>query len=264
MDLPRSHHPVKNPITALIVDDEPLARERIRSLLAKEPDIAIVAECADGEEAVAAIQQHAPDLLFLDVQMPEMNGFEVLDSLGAERLPVVIFVTAYDQHALKAFEAHALDYLLKPFKQSRFKQAVQRAREQLANQQAGAVSQRLLELLGERKPEAAHLTRLAVRVNDRVIFVKTDEIDWIEAAGNYLVVHAGKESHIVRETMTALETKLAPGRFLRISRSTIVNADRIKELQPLFHGEHVVVLRDGKQLTMTRGLREVQELLKFS
>jgi two-component system LytT family response regulator len=251
-------------IKTLIVDDEPLARERVRSLLVKEPDVEIVAECANGEEAVAAVRQHAPELLFLDVQMPGLTGFEVLEALGAERLPIVIFVTAYDQHALKAFEVHALDYLLKPFKQARFRQAVQRAREQIENKQAGAASQRLLEMLSSRQPEKGRLTRLVVKENDRVLFVRTEQIDYIESAGNYLVVHVGKQSHVIRETLTALEGQLAPEKFLRISRSAIVNVERIKELQPLFNGEHIVVLHDGKRLPMTRGLREVQEVLKFA
>jgi two-component system, LytTR family, response regulator len=248
----------------LIVDDEPLARERIRTLLKDEPEVEIVGECANGTEAVGAIRKGSPDLVFLDVQMPAMGGFEVLQALAKERLPLVIFVTAYDQHALKAFEAHALDYLLKPFKQARFKAAVQRARETLANQQAGAVSKNLLALLEQARPEPERLTRIPVRVGERVIFVKTAQIEYIESAGNYVVLHAGKENHVVRETLTALEEKLAPKQFLRINRSTLVNPDQIKELQPLFKGEYAVLLNNGKQLTMTRGIREVQELLKFS
>jgi two-component system LytT family response regulator len=262
-------------IRTLIVDDEPLARERIRSLLAQEPDIQIAGECANGTEALAAIKAHSPDLLFLDVQMPGMDGFELLRNLATEQLPSVIFVTAYDQHAVKAFEVHALDYLLKPFKQARFKQTVQRAREALASRQAGNLSKNLLAFLGsqaqpqsqlpaERRAEPELLTRIPVRVGERLLFVKTDQIDYIEAAGNYVVLHAGKEHHVVRETLTALEARLGPKRFLRISRSSLVNVDQIKELQPLFKGEHAVLLHSGKQLTMTRGLREVQELLKFA
>ena len=251
-------------IRTLIIDDEPLARERIRTLLQGEQDFEVVAECGDGPAALAAIRKQAPDLVFLDVQMPGMGGFEVLQALGKEKLPLVIFVTAYDQHALKAFEIHALDYLLKPFKPARFKQTVQRAREMLANQQAGAATKNLLQLLGAAKPEREHLTRLAVRVGERVLFVKTEHIDYIESAGNYVVVHAGKENHVVRDTLTALEEKLDAKQFLRISRSTLVNLDQVKELQPLFNGEHAVVLQNGKQLTMTRGIREVQEALKFA
>ena len=250
-------------IRTLIIDDEPLARERIRTLLQSEPEVELLEECADGPAGLAAIRKHSPDLVFLDVQMPGMGGFELLQELEAERLPLVIFVTAYDQHALKAFEIHALDYLLKPFKPARFRQTVQRARETLAKEQAGAATQSLLQLLGAAKPPAERLARLAVRVGEKVLFVKTEHIDYIESAGNYVVVHVGKENHVVRDTLTALEQKLDPKQFLRISRSTLVNLDQVKELQPLFKGEHVVVLHRGQQLTMTRGIREVQQALKF-
>jgi two-component system LytT family response regulator len=251
-------------IQALIVDDEPLARERIRSMLRDEADIEIVGECGDGPAAVTAIKKLSPDLLFLDVQMPGMDGFEVLRAIGKDRMPVVIFVTAYDQHALKAFEAHALDYLLKPFKPVRFKETVQRAREHLANREAGAVSKNLVALLGQARPEREFITRIAVKTGERTVFVKTAQIDYVESAGNYVVLHVGKESHVVRETMTALEDNLDPKKFVRISRSMLVNADQIKELQPLFKGEHAVVLHNGRQLTMTRGVRELHEALKFS
>jgi|ERR1043166_4728863 two-component system LytT family response regulator len=252
-------------IRALIIDDEPLARERIRSFLRDEPDVEVLAECANGNEAVTAVKKHSPDLIFLDVQMPGLGGFDVLRALGKDRLPLVIFVTAYDQHALKAFEVHALDYLLKPFKQARFKQTIQRAREAISSRHSGAIPQNLLDLLGQAtKPAVERLTRIPVKTNDRVIFIKTDQIHYIEAAGNYLVLHTAKENHVVRETLTSLEEKLDPKLFLRINRSTLVNLEQIKELQPLFKGEHAVVLLNGKQLTMTRGIREVQEVLKFS
>lgn len=251
-------------IRTLIVDDEPLARERIRTLLQGEADIEILAECPDGNAALAAIRKHAPDLVFLDVQMPGLGGFEVLQALDEEQMPLVIFVTAYDQHALRAFEIHALDYLLKPFKPARLKQTVQRARETLANQQAGAATKNLLELINGAKPTRERLSRLAVRVGERVLFVRVEQIEYIESAGNYVVVHVAKENHVVRDTLTALEEKLDPKQFLRISRSTLVNLDAVKELQPLFKGEHAVVLHNGKQLTMTRGIREVQEALKFT
>src|SRR5204863_3401954 len=184
--------------------------------------------------------------------------------LGKEPMPLVIFVTAYDQHALKAFEVHALDYLLKPFKQARFKQTVQRARETLASRQGGVLPKGLLELLGQAKPVVERLTRIPVKTGERVIFVKTEHIHYIEAAGNYLVLHTAKENHVVRETLTSIEEKLDPKQFLRINRSMLVNLEQIKELQPLFKGDHAVVLLSGKQLTMTRGIREVQEVLKFS
>jgi len=251
-------------IRALIVDDEPLARERVRSMLYDEADIEIAGECGDGPAAVAAIRKLSPDLLFLDVQMPGMDGFEVLRAVGKDRMPVVIFVTAYDQHAVKAFEAHALDYLLKPFKPARFKETVQRAREHLANRQAGVVSKNLAALLGQAKPERDFISRIAVKTGERTVFVKTSQIDYVESAGNYVVLHVGRENHVVRETLTALEGQLDPKKFVRISRSMLVNADQIKELQPLFKGEHAVVLHSGKQLTMTRGVRELQEALKFA
>ena len=253
-------------IRTLIVDDEPLARERIRTLLQAEPDIVIAGECSNGVEALKALEAGPADLLFLDIQMPGMGGFEFLQALPAEKRPLTIFVTAFDQHALKAFEVHALDYLLKPFKPARFKETVQRARQILSTRQAGNASQNLQALLDSLKPspEPERLTRIPVRTGEKVVFVKTAQIDYIESAGNYVVLHAGKENHVVRETMTALEDKLDPKQFLRISRSTLVNVEQIKELQPLFKGEHAVVLHNGKQLTMTRGIREVQEALKFS
>lgn len=251
-------------IRTVIVDDEPLARERIRSLLAEEPDVEVAAECGTGMQALAVIKKESPDLVFLDIQMPGMNGFEVLQALGKGKMPLIIFVTAYDQHALKAFEVHALDYLLKPFKQARFRETVAHAREMLAGRTAADQTSKLLSLLGQTQPAPERLARIAVKTGERVVFVKTDQIDYIESAGNYVVVHAGKENHVVRETLAALEEKLDPKQFLRISRSTLVNMNQIKELQPLFRGEHAVLLQNGKQLTMTRGIREVQERLKFA
>ena len=250
-------------IRALIVDDEPLARQRVRLLLSEEADVEILGESEDGIEAVAQIEAGKPDLLFLDVQMPEMDGFELLRRVPQDLLPVVIFTTAYDEHALQAFDAHALDYLLKPFKPERFKQAVQRARELIANKQAGAAARGLLELLGERPAPASQLTRLAVKTPGKVIFVSLEDVDTIEAAGKYAVVHVGKENHILRETMTSLESNLPPQRFLRISRSVIVNIDRIQELQPMFKGENVILLKNGKRYPTSRSLREIQQRLAF-
>jgi two-component system, LytTR family, response regulator len=250
-------------IRTLIVDDEPLGRERVRTLLANEPDIELVGECTTGTEAVAAIKQARPDLVFLDVQMPGLGGFEVLRALDKDQIPLVIFVTAYDQHAVKAFEVHALDYLLKPFKQARFRETVAHAREALAGREAAENSRKLLALIGQNPPPPERLARIPIRNGERVVFVKVENIDYVESAGNYVIVHAGKENHVVRETLTALEEKLDPRQFLRISRSTLVNMDQVKELQPLFKGEHAVLLTNGKQLTMTRGIRDVQERLKF-
>ncbi len=248
-------------IRTLIVDDEPLARERVRSLLLEEKDFEVVGECGDGPTAVKVMEKESPDLVFLDIQMPGLDGFGVLRAVTREHLPTVIFVTAYDQHALKAFEAHALDYLLKPFKPARFKAAVERAREAVRQRQAGLVSKGLLELLGQSKPRVEFLTRVAVKNGERTLFVKTEQIDYAESAGNYVVLHAGKENHVIRETLAALEARLDPRQFVRVNRSTLVNVEQIKELQPLFKGEHVVVLQNGKQLPLTRGVRELQDLL---
>jgi two-component system, LytTR family, response regulator len=256
-------------IRALIVDDEPLARQRVRLLLAEEPDVETIAECADGLEAVDQIQATRPDLLFLDVQMPEMDGFEVLRRVPQALLPVVIFTTAYDQHALRAFEVHALDYLLKPFKPSRFKEAVQRARAFIANKEAALHARGLLALLGQAPQPSGQLTRLAVKTPGKVTFVELDQVQAIEAAGKYAVVHVGcsphgpQENHVLRESMASLESHLPPQRFLRISRSVIVNIDQIQELQPMFKGENLVVLKNGKRYPTTRPIREIQQKLEF-
>ncbi|MBU6400408.1 MAG: LytTR family DNA-binding domain-containing protein [Verrucomicrobia bacterium] len=243
-------------IHAFIIDDEPLARERLRKLLLTEPDLKIAGEYGNGCEAVEAIQTLKPDLIFLDVQMPELDGFGVLQALSGERLPVVIFVTAYDKFALQAFEVHAVDYLLKPFDRERFQKALSHARARLQSHQAGELNQRLSALLNDLKPRAPIPDRLVIKCDGRVLFVKTEDIDWIEAADNYVNLHVGCESHLFRETMGALEGRLSPERFLRISRSAIVNVERIKELQPMFHGEYTVILRTGARLTLSRGYRE--------
>ena len=255
-------------IRALIIDDEPLARQRVRLLLAEEPDIDLIGECPDGFAAVDAIEATKPDLLFLDVQMPEMDGFEVLRRIPNDSLPVVIFTTAYDQHALRAFEVNAIDYLLKPFKPTRFKEAVQRARNLIANKHAGAAllhARGLLSLLGQTPSSspAGQLTRLAVKTPGKVTFLELDQIHAIEAAGKYAVVHVAKENHILRETMASLESHLPPQQFLRISRSVIVNLDQIHELQPMFKGENLVLLKNGKTYPTTRPLREIQQKLEF-
>src|SRR5215475_6077749 len=241
-------------IGALIVDDEPLARERITDLLIGDPEDEIIGECGDGLAAVEAIEAHKPDLLFLDVQMPELDGFGVLETI--EQMPVIIFVTAYDQYALRAFEVHALDYLLKPFDRERFDKALQRARHQIARERAGAVNQELVALLSDLKARPKPLERLVIKAGGRVFFLRVDEIDWIEAAANYVKLHVGKESHLLRETINGLAAKLDPDKFLRIHRSIIVNLERVKELQPWFHGDYVVIMQDGAQLTSSRNYRE--------
>ncbi|HUE89130.1 MAG TPA: LytTR family DNA-binding domain-containing protein [Vicinamibacterales bacterium] len=249
-------------IRTMVVDDEPVARERIVGLLAQEKDIELVGECADGHEAVSAIQHQHPDLVFLDVQMPVCDGFGVIEQVGAERMPPVVFVTAYDEYALKAFEVHAIDYLLKPFGRDRFQQSLQHAREHLERRRAGDLGKRLLALVQDLKPEPQKLDRLVVKSGGRVFFLRTGEIDWIEAAGNYVKLHLGEDSHLFRETMNNMEGRLDGQRFVRIHRSRIVNTDRIKELQPWFNGEYVVVLQNGARLTLSRGYREkLQERL---
>lgn len=248
-------------IRALIVDDEPLARERLRQLLEAEPDVEIVGECGDGTDAVAAIERDEPDLVFLDVQMPELDGFGVLEAVPESKLPEVIFVTAFNQHAVRAFEVHAIDYLLKPFDRDRFRTALDRARRRLEPAQAGELNQKLAALLAEIRPEPRTVDRLAIKSSGKVVFVKAADIDWIEAADNYVNLHVGKESHLLRETMASIETRLEPKQFVRISRSTIVNLERVKELQPMFHGDYAVILRDGTRLGLSRGYRDKLELL---
>ncbi|HZG52267.1 MAG TPA: LytTR family DNA-binding domain-containing protein [Pyrinomonadaceae bacterium] len=246
-----------NNIRTLIIDDEPLARERLKRFLAGERDLELIGECAEGHEAVAAIRALRPDLVFLDIQMPELDGFGVLKSIGVGEMPAVIFVTAYDRYALQAFDVNALDYLLKPYNRERFHKAVERARAQLSNGAKGELDERLLSLLKNFKSEPPrHLERLMIKSSGRVFFLRTQELDWIEAEGNYLRVHVGREAHLLRETMNRLASKLDPDKFLRIHRSTLVNIERIKELQPLFSGDYVVILRDGKQLTLSRSYRD--------
>jgi two-component system, LytTR family, response regulator len=250
-------------LTTLIVDDEPLARERLLGLLSNETDIEVLGQCRDGEEAVSAIHERHPDLVLLDVEMPRMDGFEVIDTVGPERMPMVIFVTAYDQHAIKAFQVRALDYLLKPFDRDRFSDALQRARTQIESQTNGDLGKRLLALMKDLKRDAPKTDRLVVKSGGRLFFLRADEIDWIEAAGNYVRLHVGTQSHLLRETMTAIEARLDPERFFRIHRCRIVNVERIQEMQPWLNGEYSVVLRTGVRLTLSRGYREkLQEKLK--
>jgi two-component system, LytTR family, response regulator len=250
-------------IRALIVDEEPLARERIRGLLAEQPDMEVIGEARDGEEAVMAILAHAPDLVFLDIQMPKMDGFEVIRAVGTGNMPLVVFVTAGEQHALRAFDVRALDYLLKPLDRERFAESIGRVRQALERTGADEIGRRLLELVRELKPAgAARSERLVIRSAGRLFFLRTDEIDWVEAAGNYVKLHAGAEEHLLRETMNGIELRLDPEKFFRIHRSRIVNMERITELQPWFNGEYVVILRNGTKLTLSRGYREkLQERL---
>lgn len=245
-------------IRALIVDDEVLARSRIREILKKDSEIQLVGECSNGREALDAILEHAPHLVFLDVQMPEMDGFAVLGALPPERLPTVVFVTAFDQYALRAFEVHALDYILKPFDTERFNRTLRHAKAQIRQVRGSVLNQGLLDLLTElkEKPKTKLLERLVIKTGGRVSFLKTAEIDWIESEGNYVRLHVGKETHLLRETLNQMEDRLDSDQFLRIHRSTMVNLDRVKELQPWFHGEYRVLLQDGTQLLLSRKYRE--------
>jgi two-component system LytT family response regulator len=243
-------------IKVLVADDEPLARERLAGLLSQEPDMEMVGQARDGEEAVTAIHDDSPDLVFLDVQMPQMNGFDVIEAVGSDKMPLVIFVTAYDQHALKAFQVRALDYLLKPFDRERFKDALGRARKQLEREENGDLGRRLLALVKDLRRDQPKSDRLVVKSGGRLFFLRTDEIDWVEAAGNYVRLHVGPGSHLLRETMNAIEGRLDPEKFFRIHRSRIVNMERIQELQPWLNGEYAVLLRTGTRLTLSRGYRE--------
>ena len=248
------------PIRTIVVDDEPAARAAIRTLLEGDPDIRIVAECADGASALAAIAAERPELLLLDIQMPEMDGFALLRRLGDDQLPVVVFVTAYDSYALRAFEVHALDYLLKPFDDARFRNAMTRAKRQVRQGMLGDVNEQLRRLLagvgtpGLEAPDP-FVRRLITRAEGRMTILNVADVDWIEADGDHACIHIGQATHLMRETMKHLESQLDPARFVRIHRSIIANVERIRELQPYFRGEYVAVLHDGTTLKVARGSR---------
>ena len=243
-------------ISTIIADDEPLARERVRSVLEDEPDVEIVAECADGAQALKETQKRQPDLLFLDVQMPRLNGFEVLEALSPGPIPVVIFTTAHDEHAIRAFEFSALDYLLKPFTEARFKISLQRARARLEKSSTDPQMK-----AGQLQTPVAGGGRIFVRSSERILFLKPGEIERVEAAGNYVLLHSGKEQHIIRETISAMEARLASAGFMRISRSVIVNLACIREIQPAGSGRYSLLLKNGTRLDMTCSLGELQARL---
>ena len=247
-------------IRVLIVDDEVWARKRIALLLKAEADVEVVGECADGADAVAKILELSPDLVFLDVQMPDIDGFDVLEAVGPEHMPVVIFATAYDQYAVQAFDVHALDYLLKPFDEERFQRTLERARQHLERTRE-TPERALRALLASLQERRKYIQRLVVKSGGRIFFLKVGDVDWFEASGNYVTLHVGRSSHLVRGTMTTLEGRLDPDRFLRVRRSAIVNVDRVKELQPWFKGEQVLVLTDGTRLTVGRAYRDRLALL---
>ena len=223
--------------------------------LERDSEIEVIGECVDGVHAVASIEESSPDLVFLDIQMPGKDGFEVLKAVGVDRVAAVIFVTAYDEHALRAFEFHALDYLLKPFAANRFQGALTRAKAQLLTESPEPFKEQLKTLLGSVDGDSRYIRRLVVKTGGRIVFLKVEEIDWIEAAGNYLTLHVGTTSHLIRETMNDLESRIDPAQFIRIHRSTIVNIDRIREMQPLFHGDLTVILMNGTRLMLSRNYK---------
>jgi two-component system LytT family response regulator len=254
------------PLRVVIADDEPLARQRIRRLLRRETDVQVVGECADGAETVATVLRESPDLLFLDVQMPELDGFAVLRALPEDQVPVTVFVTAFDQYALRAFEARALDYLLKPFTETRFRTAFERARGLIgrpdASERAALLSlleQVRGELRGRIRRTMTPADRLLVKAEGRVLVVPLAQVDYLEAARNHVRVHAGRSVHLLRETLGALEARLDPARFARIHRSTLVNLDRVAEIQPWFSGDAMVLLQGGAKLRLSRSYRQALE-----
>jgi two-component system LytT family response regulator len=259
------------PLRVLLADDEAIARRRLIRFIRAEPDVQIVAECSGGVEATEALDTNAVDLAILDVQMPDVDGLQVVAARGPERMPAVIFVTAYDEYAVKAFEVHALDYLLKPVTAERFHAAFQRARQHLERSLSSQRGERLAALLAQvlagdgalpgieapqAHPQPRHTDRLTVKTDGRVYFVKTSDVDWVQAEGNYVRVHAGTATHLIRETLSTVEALLDPEQFSRIHRSTIVNLDRIREMQAWFAGDYVVILKDGTQLKLSRTYRE--------
>lgn len=262
---------MNNPIAVLIIDDEPLARSGLRKLCETDPEIEVVGECADGRAAVAAIEQVEPDLLLLDIQMPGMDGFEVLRAVGPDHAPQTIFVTAYDEFALRAFEVHAVDYLLKPFSDRRFRDAIDRAKRAIREAGSAELRTGLVRLLasvghdapaGQRSdpdtsdPAGRPLSRIVVKAKGAVQLVKVEDIEWIEAADYCARLHVGDRVHVIRESMKSLEARLDATRFFRVSRSAIVNLDCIREIQPFARGAQVILLRNGTQLRLSRSRRD--------
>jgi two-component system, LytTR family, response regulator len=260
---------VTAPVRVLVVDDEPLARSGMRRLLERDREIVVAGECADGRSAIDAIRSLAPDLVLLDIQMPEADGFEVIREVGPSQMPSVIFTTAFNQFAVRAFDVNALDYLVKPFDDHRFTAAIERAKRALATAHAGDLGRRLAALLKGATPEpqvesgptANYPQRLVVRDQGKSLFVRVEELDWVEAADYYVKLHLGRQVLLLRETMAMMERKLDPARFVRVHRSAIVNLDRIREIQPYFHDEHVVILQDGTRVRLSRSRRVKLEAL---
>lgn len=254
VNVPEMSATTPNPLRVLIVDDERPARDKLKILLSQEPDIKVISECGNGTAALAALNELKPDLLLLDIQLPDTDGFSLLKALPSEKLPFVIFTTAYDQYAIKAFDAHALDYLLKPFDHERLKEALHRARLAIRTQNDRMLTDRLLKIL-QGANSAPVARRLLIRAGGRVVFLAYDEIEWIDAAANYVRVNAGKASYMLRGSIGTIAEKLPAEQFVRIHRSTVVNARMIKELHPCNSGEFIVVLRNGKELSCSRGYR---------
>jgi two-component system LytT family response regulator len=257
------------PIRTVIADDERLARQKLLILLESEPPVTVVAECQDGRQTVAAVRSFRPDLLLLDIQMPDLDGFQVLSEISEVEIPVVIFTTAFDQYAIRAFQANALDYLLKPFDRERLHLAMERARSELRKASDRAITHRILNLLSQVRSVPRAVAdphdRLVIKANGRVVFVDLENIEWIEAAANCVRLHVGKESYLFRETISRISDRLDANHFVRIHRSTIVNVDKIKELIPVNSGEYIVVLRTGKELSCSRGYRAaLQEIVDNS
>lgn len=241
-------------IRVVIADDEPLARERIRTMLTGRDRYTVVAECADGPETVTVLAERPVDLLFLDIQMPGLDGFQILDSIQTTQLPIIVFVTAFNEHALRAFDVHALDYLLKPFDRVRFETTLSRVEDLLDRRNGSELPAELRDFLRGlvNAPQPAVPVRFPVRANGEIYFIKADDVDWIDAEGNYVALHAGGRRHLVRETIKSLEARLDPAKFVRVHRSAIINLDRLRKLQPYFHGEYVITLQDGTTLTSSR------------
>jgi len=246
-------------VTALIIDDEQLARDRIKMMLRESDGIEVVGECTNGIEAVESIEQLNPDLVFLDIQMPGFSGFEVIRAIGPAHMPAIVFITAYDEYAVKAFDVHAIDYLLKPFDRPRFATALQKALREVAVRRKSGSTAAISELMATLQRDRQFTRRILVKTAGRVAILRTEQIDWVEAAGNYVQLHIGPDIHLLRETMKGMSERLDPRSFVRIHRKSIVNIDRIKQLQPHFHGDFAVILQNGSRLTLSRRYRDIFE-----
>lgn len=243
--------------SCIIVDDEPLARKRIQSLLEQDAEIKILKVCANGKEAIEAVNEQLPDMLFIDIQMPELNGFEVVQALESKSIPAIIFVTAYDEFALKAFEVHAIDYLLKPFENERFFATVNRAKSLIKSNEPLDINEKVAQLVEELTAKKQFIKRIMVKNSDKVFFIEVDEIDYLESSGNYVKIHSGGKHQLVRDTLTNMMNNLDPEIFFRVHRTTVVNIQKVKELQPWFHGDYLVVMKDGTKLNMSRNYKEI-------